>query len=177
MEYVNKKIQLDNLLKNQYKNECFRKVKWYSYINKQRHEDNLMNDIECKFGKDIMIIIGDWNETEGIKYMSTPNISLKRKLKLKFENVFLLDEFRTSKLWYKNSTIESEHISINYRKNGKVVSKELHSVLTFKMENKCMECINRDLNAVLNYEKIIKNLIETGKRPKEFTRSKTIRPD
>jgi hypothetical protein len=49
--------------------------------------------------------------------------------------------------------------------------KKLHSVLTFKMSNN-NECINHDYNSVLNMEKIIKSLIETLKRPTEYSRQK-----
>lgn len=49
---------------------------------------------------------------------------------------------------------------------------KLHSVLTYKLEKKEMGCINRDLNSVLNMVKIIKEEIETGKRPEKYTRQK-----
>ena len=41
----------------------------------------------------------------------------------------------------------------------------MHAVLTFKMSNNRMGCINRDLNAVRNFKNIVESLIETKKRP------------
>ena len=44
---------------------------------------------------------------------------------------------------------------------------KLHSVLSYQNEEDGVKesgCINRDLNSVLNMEKIVKHLIETGER-------------
>jgi hypothetical protein len=43
-----------------YKNVKFRKYKWYSFINKKRTEDNLINSIDKTYSKNHKIIIGDW---------------------------------------------------------------------------------------------------------------------
>jgi hypothetical protein len=48
--------------------------------------------------------------------------------------------------------------------------RKLHSVLTYKMENGRLGCINRDRNACLNMMKIYNYQMETGARPQEFTR-------
>jgi hypothetical protein len=171
LNFINKKIEINNIVYNEYCNKFYRKLKFYSYINRRKHEEKLISRIKEKFGNDFMIVIGDWGKMEHIKYISTPNITIKRKLKEKFGNVILLDEYNTSKLSYKNNKNVCEHIKINFEnRSGKKINKELHSVLTFKMENKCMGCINRDLNAVLNYETIVKSLVQTKNRPEEFKR-------
>ena len=56
--------------------------------------------------------------------------------------------------------------------------RELHSVLTFKMENNRKGCINRDKNACLNMRKIFNYYIETGKRPEIYSRknNKIVQP-
>jgi hypothetical protein len=98
---------------------------------------------------------------------------LKRKLQERF-NVYLLDEFNTSKLCYKNDTVCGNinvTIKSKHGKNkGKMINKDLHPVLTFKMEKNVTGCINRDKNSVLNFEKIVKSLIETKERPIKFRR-------
>ena len=88
-----------------YKKDIFRKYKWYSYINKKHAETNLVREIKTTFGKDVKLIMGDWSDKLKkspckLKYISTPNISLKRKLKEHF-TIYNLDEFRTSCLNYK----------------------------------------------------------------------------
>jgi len=72
------------------------KLRWFAYINKRRHEDELLNTIEKKFGKNLIIIIGDWDYTSGIKHKSVPNIGLLRLLRKRFQ-VYLINEFNTSK--------------------------------------------------------------------------------
>lgn len=49
--------------------------------------------------------------------------------------------------------------------------RKIHSIFTYKMENKRMGCINRNKNACINFEKIVKNLLLKGERPKAFRRS------
>jgi len=48
--------------------------------------------------------------------------------------------------------------------------RKLHTVLTYKMENGRLGCINRDKNACLNMMKIFNHVMETGARPQEFIR-------
>ena len=49
---------------------------------------------------------------------------------------------------------------------------KLHSVLTYKMENNRLGCINRDRNAVLNMKKIVKSWLTDKTRPEKFRRGK-----
>jgi hypothetical protein len=125
----------------------------------------MINSIKKKYGKYITIIIGDWNEFGKIKYMSTPGIGLKRKLAQKFK-VYLIDEFRTSCLHHKTEN-KCENLHIEH--NSKV--RKIHSVLTYKMENQRMGCINRDKNAVQNMKKIVKHYLKKGERLMKYSRS------
>ena len=61
-----------------------------------------MKHIENEFGKGCVIIIGDWSGKCNFKFVSTPNISIKRKLKERFE-VFEIDEYKTSCIHYKHN--------------------------------------------------------------------------
>lgn len=103
-KYIKKKNKLNKILLENYKDEKYRKYKWYSYINRKRAETDLVRDIRNKYGEDVIIISGDWSDrlktTNGIKYMSTPNMGLKRKLSEYF-TIYNIDEFRTSCLNYK----------------------------------------------------------------------------
>ena len=159
------------------------KLKWYSYINTRRHEDKLLNEIEETYGKDTTIIIGDWSQKDGIKGISAPAIGLKRLLKKRFE-VYLLDEFGTSKKSYKTGEdMEHHKIIKTYVKDGKEIKyiKEMYSILKFKTSNG-YGCINRDMNAVQNMIKIIKGEIEGSGRPEYLQRkhkelkTKSIKP-
>lgn len=149
-----------------YKNKVFRKYKWYSYINKKRAESKLTNMIKNKYGENINIIYGDWSIGKQMKnFISTPNISIKRKIAEKF-NLYDLDEYNTSKLHY----ITEEETENLYLPDKKGVLRKLHSVLTYKMENNRSGCINRDINAIKNMIKIVEYYIKYRKRPEKYKR-------
>jgi hypothetical protein len=188
LEYVKLKLECHKKVKYQYDTEYLEKLRWHSYLNKQKHECNLMNKISNEFGKDVTIIMGDWSNFGRLKFISTPNLSLKRKLKERF-NVYLIDEYNTSALHYKNhekcdnihGSYSSNKNKLTNRKNKVEPEKKfthLHAVLTSKIvsetaSNSCESgCINRDKNSVLNMETIFKSLLKDCIRPKPFTRSK-----
>jgi hypothetical protein len=165
-EYIKEKNMTNEQLFEAYEDEIFRKYKWYGYINRKRTEANLVNDIKTHFNENIIIIIGDWskgNEQKGI--VSTPNKGLKKILIDNF-TVYSIDEFRTSKLNCKTEEV-NENLYLLDKKNK---LREMHSILTFQMENKRIGCINRDNNAVNNMVKIVKYFLETGKRILRFRR-------
>ena len=165
-EYIKEKLKVNYAIATLYQDEKFRQYKWYSYINKKRTEDNMLNKIENKYGKDIKIIIGDWSIGKQMRnFISTPNLSIKRKLNTRFE-VYNIDEFRTSCLNYK-----TEELCNNlYLPDKRNIERKIHSILTFKMENKRKGCINRDKNGCKNIQKVFNHYIETGQRPEKYKR-------
>ncbi len=165
-EYIKEKLKVNDAIAKLYQDEKFRKYKWYSYINTKRTEDNMLNKIENKYGKDIKIIIGDWSIGKQMRnFISTPNLAIKRKLNTRFE-VYNIDEFRTSCLNYK-----TEELCNNlYLPDKRNIERKMHSILTFKMENKRKGCINRDKNGCKNIQKVFNHYIETGERPEKYKR-------
>ena len=165
--------KIENLKKGVEYNDYLRKLRWFGFINKKRHEDNMLNEIEKVYGKDAIFIIGDWGNKGRLKHISTPNVGMKKMLSKRFK-VYLIDEYNTSKLHYKTEE-ETENLTINmkYKKDGAEYEykKKIHSILTCKMSNKSRGCINRDYNACLNMCKIVKSLIENKKRPEKYCRS------
>ena len=165
-EYITEKIKVNQELYTSYQNEKFRQYKWYAYINKKRTEDNMLNKIESKYGKDIKIIIGDWSIGKQMRnFISTPNLAIKRKLKTRFQ-VFNIDEFRTSCLNY----ITEEPCKNLYLPDNKNKERKIHSILTYQMENNRKGCINRDKNGCNNIKKVFKSYMETGERPEKYKR-------
>jgi hypothetical protein len=165
-EYTSEKIKINEELYPLYQEEKFRKYKWYSYINKKRTEDNMLNKIEKNYGKDIKIIIGDWSIGKQMRnFISTPNLAIKRKLKTRFQ-VYNIDEFRTSCLNY----ITEEPCKNLYLPDKKNVERKMHSILTYQMENNRKGCINRDKNGCKNIQKIFNSYMETGEKPEKFKR-------
>jgi hypothetical protein len=168
--FINKKNELNKQLLDMYKDDIFRKYKWYGYINRKKAETDLVRNIKDKFGKDVTIIMGDWSDKlkttpSRIKYMSTPNLGLKRKIN-EYLDVYNIDEFRTSCLYNKTEN-KCENL---YQPDKKDVIRKIHSVLTFQMENKRRGCINRDRNAVLNMKKIVNQYLIDKTRPIKYRR-------
>ena len=161
-QYIKNKIKVNKILTEKYFDKRFRQYKWYSFINKKRAEDNMLNKIETVYSANHKIIIGDWSIGKQMSnFISTPNIRLKRKLKERFE-VYNIDEFRTSCINYKTEQRTSNlYLKIN---NKKI---KMHSILTFQMENLRLGCINRDKNAVYNIRKLF-NYYITGITPPEI---------
>lgn len=168
-EYITEKIKANKILVPLYQELKFRQYKWYSYINKKRAEDNMVNKIEKKYSKDHIIIIGDWSIGKQMRnFISTPNLTLKRKLQERFR-VYNIDEFRTSCLSYKTEE-KCENLYLKFKKDPKQKDRKIHSILTYKMENNRKGCINRDKNGCKNIQKVFKCYMETGERPEKYRR-------
>ena len=171
-KYLKMKNDINNILIEQYKMKIFRKYKWYSYINTQRSEDNLINRIKEIYGEDIILIYGDWSVGQQMRnFISTPNIGLKRKLSKEF-TIYSIDEFKTSSVSCKNNKELCNNLILP---NKEGVEKKLHAVLTYKMKNGRKGCINRDNNSVNNMKTITHYWLEHKKRPIEFSRKQTIK--
>ena len=168
--FIVKKININKDLYKLYQDKTFRQYKWYAFINKKRTEDNMLNKIEKTYGKDSIIIIGDWCIEKQMKnFISTPNIGLKRKLKERFK-VYNIDEYRTSCLNYKTEEPSSNLYLPD--KNNK--TRKIHSILTYKMENNRLGCINRDKNGCKNIQKVFEYYIKNNERPENYRRGQTI---
>jgi hypothetical protein len=168
--FIEKKISINKDLYKLYQDKKFRQYKWYAFINKKRTEDNMLNKIENAYGKDSIIIIGDWCIEKQMKnFISTPNAGLKRKLKERF-NVYNIDEYRTSCLNYKTE----EPCNNLYLPDKKNKTRKIHSILTFKMENNRLGCINRDKNGCKNIQKVFEYYIKNNERPENYKRGQTI---
>lgn len=165
-EFITKKISTNEVLYKLYQNNKFRQYKWYAFINKKRTEDNMLNKIEKTYAKDSIIIIGDWSIGKQMKnFISTPNLSLKRKLQERFK-VYDIDEYRTSCLNYK-----TEELCNNlYLPDKTNKERKMHSILTYKMENKRNGCINRDKNGCKNIQKVFNYYMEYNERPEKYKR-------
>ena len=168
--FIDKKISINEELYKLYQDKKFRQYKWYAFINKKRTEDNMLNKIEKTYSKDSTIIIGDWCIEKQMKnFISTPNIGLKRKLKERFK-VYNIDEYRTSCLNYKTE----EPCNNIYLPDKNNKSRKIHSILTYKMENNRLGCINRDKNGCKNIQKIFEYYIKHNERPEKYRRCQTI---
>ena len=169
-KFIKNKNELNKILLEKYKEDIFRKYKWYAYINRKKAETDLARNIKNKFGKDVILIEGDYSDKlkttpSRIKYISTPNLGLKRKLN-EYLTIYNIDEFRTSCLNYKTE----ERCENMYLPDKKGVERKIHSILRYQTESKRIGCINRDKNAVNNMIKIVNTYLLNKTRPEKFRR-------
>ena len=167
---------MNSVLFPEYYKPIFRQYKWYSYLNTQKSNSNLLNTIEKKFtevkGEKVSIVIGDWCIGKQMRnFISTPMISLKRLLKTRF-NVYNIDEYNTSRIHYKTEE-KCKHL---YYTDNKNQTRKLHSVLTCKMENNRKACINRDVNSVNNMRKLVEYWLTNKSRPDKYKPNKIQQP-
>jgi hypothetical protein len=169
-DYMAKKISVNEELYPKYENTIFRQYKWYGHINKKRADNQMLRKIEKEYSKDHIIIMGDWSITKQMKhFISTPNISIKRKLNERFK-VYDIDEYRTSCLHHKTE----DRCGNLYLPDDKNVARKKHSILTYKMLNNRQGCINRDRNGCKNIKKLFDYYMSTGLRPARYKRGTKI---
>ena len=101
----------------------------------------------------------------------TPNLGLKRKVASRFL-VYDFDEFRTSCLYHETE----EYCNNLYSTDKDGIKRQVHSILTFKMEDNRIGCIHRDLNSVLNIRKIVAGYLNKNIRLPNFTRGRNVDP-
>jgi hypothetical protein len=77
----------------------YQKLRSYGLV--QKHENALLNQIQSKFGDETVYIIGD-HSVRCMKGTSpSKGIGLKRLLQSRFEHVYHIDEYNTSKLYWR----------------------------------------------------------------------------
>jgi hypothetical protein len=165
--FVNVKLQVNETVVPLYTNVKFRQYRWYGYINNQRADVNMVNQIKNAYGSESIIVMGDWSISKQMRHFKpTPNLHIKRKLADNFK-MYDIDEFRTSCLHHKTE----EKCKNLYLPDLKGVSQKKHAILTYQMENKAMGCINRDRNGCHNIRKLFDHYLLTGTRPERYDRS------
>ena len=126
--------------------------------------------------------IDEYNTSKKNCYTEKTNNNLKIKIPIKCkkdkekikksknilkESKNILEESKNILKESKNILEESKNILEQICKNKLF---KLHSVLTYKMKNKRIGCINRDVNSCKNMLKIIKSWFDKKERPKYLKR-------
>ncbi len=178
-EFIKQKTQINKQLLLLYADLKFRQYQWYSYLERRRSDDNMVNRVKQAFGSKVVVFYGDWSVRSQMKFFApTPNKRIKRKFVENFQ-VYNQDEYRTSKLYWKT---EEEGNNLKLKdKDGKLRKK--HAIKTFTMHNNRMGCINRDRNACLNMRKLVLHYLTTGhwlpaycsKKSRDINPSKRVR--
>jgi hypothetical protein len=168
-KYRDRWNEIHEELFKKYEEKRFRQYRWYSHIQKKRTEDRLLNKIKDRYGSDAVLVIGDWSQGKQMRgFISTPGIGLKRKLREQFM-VYDVDEHRTSCVHHETKE-RCENLRLEY--NGR--TRELHAVLTYKMERQRMGCINRDKNGCKNMMRLVEARRRGEERPEELKRQNVL---
>ena len=178
--YTKKKNETNKLLENHYQQKLFRKLKFNRFINTQKSESKMLKNFEKKFGskENVLVIMGDYDKGSNNMRGKEPTICKKfrRLFKNKGYEIYLINEFRTSKLC--NECLEElEKFKMNpskkHHNEGELCL--CHGILRCKsVKHKSEIFHNRDKNAVQNMLNIVKSIFDTGKRPTIFSREETI---
>jgi hypothetical protein len=166
MEYMKIKNEVNEKLFGFYKKYEHRQLKWYTYINKERSESNMLNRFKDKFGspKDTLILMGDWSENRPKKYQEPTKGKSLRKLFINkgHYKLYLVNEYCTSKMMYQTGEElvkfkwdESTHNYIHRLLGSKRLRMERDmSKKELEKSKKNLDglptIMNRDLNGSLN---------------------------
>jgi len=157
VEDISSKNVVNATLHEYYEKDLFRKLKWYSHVNKKRSESWMLNKFEKMFGysNNTVIAYGDWGQHSQLKYKEpTIGKGMRDLLRSRGYMVLLVDEFNTSK---RNHFTGGELENFRRRKNPRPWMNNIryqHGLLRSKSTLNNDPCkhmlLNRDLNASLN---------------------------
>jgi hypothetical protein len=169
---------INDVLQKYYNKELFRKLKWYSFMNKQRSENNMLNRFENTFGSptENIICIGDFDNRNMKNKEPTKGKSFRKLFKRAGYKVYLVNEYNTSKKSFLNG---EETEKFRYRQNPrpwKTDVRKCHGLLRFDsvQENKlCAHIlVNRDFNGSMNILKKAKCILANKDVPEYLKRKK-----
>ena len=155
-EYIKHKNRINAKLLSYYSENPYRKLKWYSFINRQRTDANMIEAFKEVFGspKNTLVCIGDY-DNHHMKYKDPAKGKSYRKLfRNAGYNIFLVNEYNTSKKSFLNgSDTEKFRRHCNPRPWKTNMSKS-HGLLRFPSVpmNKSSRhiLVNRDFNGSMN---------------------------
>ena len=165
INYLIRKKELSKGLETFYEQKLFRKLAFRRFVKTKSSEDQMLNEIEKKYGSNILIGLGNWsvNVSKQMKgCMPTPNKGLVKLLKKRFD-VVSIDEYKTSKIYSNDTTKELENVKVKRgRKN-----KSIHKLLT-PTRNPNGVILNRDVNAFKKYIKYIEGIYISSRKTNMF---------
>jgi len=185
-KYILEKNKVNKTLYEHYQQEFFRKFKLNRFINMQKSEAKMIENFKNKFGTPDKVIIVFGDHDKGQHNMKGLEPSICKKFRRIFKNagykVFLINEFRTSKLCncchqeLDKFLTRASNKPKDKKKNKKILVNGLlkHTVSNPEGElNQIPLCTiihNRDKNAVQNMLYIVEHIKKTGIRPEAYTR-------
>jgi transposase len=169
-KYVKYKEALSIKIRKHYREKLYRQLKWYSYINKRKSEDKMINNFSDTFGnpQNTLVCIGDWSGNNSIKGKApTKGKSMRDLFRRNGYNVLLVNEYNTSiRSFIDGDKLEKFRLKGNYKCHGLLRSE---TVPEGKLNN---FVVNRDLNGSMNILKKAKLLLKNKELPDYLIRKK-----
>jgi hypothetical protein len=175
--YIKIKNENNISLKVFYERVLWRKLRLSTYTRTQKSEMTMINRFKEKFGnpEEAFIGFGDWSQKEQMKYKEpTKGKSFRSLFRKAGYQVFLIDEFRTSKKCCncknenKNDGICETFLKIKsprpWKRDTDIICNGLVKCKT------CYTMFNRDVNSVVNMLEITKAALNKNPRPKYLMR-------
>ncbi len=160
-----------NTLFEEYTNPLWSNQRFELYCKKRQVLSKFFNSLKNRKDKrNLVIAYGSANfSSNGKGEVSVPTTTVFKTCKSMYQTN-LVDEFRTSKLSYKDHTLLNlvGKRSLELNEKGEVEYKSLRGLLWYCSTNGCSNFVNRDLNAAIN----ILNLSKCEERPYIFKRQK-----
>lgn len=173
--YVKARNEIYKKIHSFYEQKVFTRLRWYSYINRQRTEANFMNRFKSMYGDptQTIVYIGDWEQFKHRMFKEPVKGKGFRKLFRKYGYIVLLvDEFRTS---CRCAKCDGECVTFRKCQNPRPWKKE--EVITRHGLLKCTTCRrlwNRDENGSLNIYRIVRDTLDGKGRPEILRRGQEV---
>ena len=157
-----------------------RKARFTSVINKNKADDRLALELGNSFGRDAVLLAGDWSAPNQKYHQPIRGKGIRDALRLRGFQVFLLDEFRTSKVC-------PRCMEPSLKKFKRVINPRLWQRDEYPMvscngllrctSQECMQimrgthrCWNRGHRFCIEFRHILNALRRNGMRPQVFQR-------
>jgi len=176
LRYVVAKNNMVGEIGGLYERVEYRKLRENVKINLRRSEDKFVQKFKDTYGKDAVIVFGDWEERMGFLRGKEPTKgkSLRRMFRKTGFKVYLLDEFRTSKICHKCHG-ENQYNFTNRKDKRPWKKEKLQKVWGLsRCTSGCGRIHQRDFNSVSNILSISRSWIYDGIRPSVFCRSSSL---
>jgi len=162
--YLAEKSQLNKQVKEFYRKDVWRKMKFRQYSYGKKSIDTFLNKIQETFGSNILIGYGNWSRDTQMKhFMPTMNKGLRKQIHKRYDTI-TINEYNTSKKCC-GCRNEMKH----YRdKENKEVYRLFECV---SCQNKQTVFRTRDANSAVNIMNLTACWIHNQTRPEEFSRA------
>ena len=174
-DFIEHKIPIAYTLRTFYQHFLLRKLRWNSYINRERSEAKVINLLKQRFGNpsDVLMCIGDHNQ--GNYHMPgkppTKGKGLRKMIRKGGFTVLLVPEAYTSVTCYNCFGKNKKWLTRPSRRPRTFGQPILvHGLLRCQSAQECGSIWNRDVNGCLNICMLADMALRGEERPQEFTR-------